>query len=272
MYTYSLGQWVLLFFFYSFLGWIWECLYVSLRKGKWVNRGFMHGPMLPIYGFGAIVVLFLALPVRGNVILVFLFGMTGATVLEYFTGLFMEKLFHMRYWDYTGKPLNINGYICLFCSVGWGFFSVALVEFMHKPVERILLGFPDVFVEIVVLCSTIIAVVDFTQSFNAAMDLRDLLEKVTENNEKLRRLEKRVDVVTAVVDDDIRHLRQRSIRILKEVEDYIKNPRLFRKKRINIRLGRSISILKRNPTAISKEFADVLNQVKNVINKHRNKN
>ncbi len=271
MYTYSLEQWLLFFFFYCFCGWIWECLYVSLKEQKWVNRGFMHGPLLPIYGSGAIVVLFLALPVRNNFVLVFISGMIGATILEYFTGAAMERLFHMRYWDYTGKPFNLNGHICLFCSIGWGFFSVALVEFAHKPVERIILMIPRNVTDILAFVITVLAVVDFTQSFNAAMDLREMLEKVTENNDTLRHLEKRVDVVAAVVDDDIKQIKEKSSKRLKELEQYVKNPKLLKDRPKRLRVARSVRMLRRNPYAKSKEFAEALGQVKNIVMDFRKK-
>ena len=112
MQEYDLSQWVLFFFLYSFLGWIWESCYVSVRKHRWVNRGFMHGPMLPLYGSGAMVVLIVTIPVRDNILLVFLMGMIGATILEYFTGITMERLFHVRYWDYRNLKFTVRGYIC----------------------------------------------------------------------------------------------------------------------------------------------------------------
>ena len=99
MHSYDLSQWVLFFFIYSFAGWIWESCYVSARKRRWVNRGFMHGPMLPIYGSGALVILVSTIGVRDNSALIFLMGMCGATVLEYVTGAVMERIFRVRYWD-----------------------------------------------------------------------------------------------------------------------------------------------------------------------------
>ena len=75
MYVYTPGQWALLFFFYCFCGWVWECCYVSLRQRRWVNRGFLHGPVLPIYGSGAIIILFATLPVKGSAIGIALMGM-----------------------------------------------------------------------------------------------------------------------------------------------------------------------------------------------------
>ena len=75
MHVYTTGQWVLLFFFYCFCGWVWESCYVSLRQRRWVNRGFLHGPLLPIYGSGAIIILFVTLPVEDDLRLVWLMGM-----------------------------------------------------------------------------------------------------------------------------------------------------------------------------------------------------
>lgn len=89
---YTFSTWLFFFYFYCFLGWVWETCYVSVLKAKWVNRGFMRGPFLPIYGSGAVVVLIFTLPFRTNAGLVFLVGMTSATLLEYFTGVAMEKL------------------------------------------------------------------------------------------------------------------------------------------------------------------------------------
>lgn len=97
---YSLTQWLLFFFLYCFLGWIWECLYVSAHEKKWINRGFLYGPLIPIYGFGAIIVFLITLSVRDSIPKIFIVGVSCSTALEYGTGVVMQKLFHRRYWDY----------------------------------------------------------------------------------------------------------------------------------------------------------------------------
>ena len=79
MYDYYLAQWLLFFFIYCFFGWIWESCYVSVKKRKWVNRGFLHGPLIPIYGFGAVTVLLVVIPVREHLVLVYFLGMAAAT-------------------------------------------------------------------------------------------------------------------------------------------------------------------------------------------------
>lgn len=208
MYSYSTMQWVLFFCVYCFLGWIWESGYVSAKERKWTNRGFMHGPFLPIYGFGAIMILLATIPVKDNLLLIFFMGMIAATILEYFTGAAMERLFHVRYWDYSNQFCNLNGYICLKCSLAWGAFSILMVRFIHVPVERCILWIPDTLEEIIAFVLTLVFVADFALSFREAMDFRNMLESLTENNEEIRRLVKRMEVISAFAEEDIEEFRE----------------------------------------------------------------
>ncbi len=199
---YTLWQWLLFFYIYSFIGWIWECCYVSVQKHRWVNRGFLNGPFLPIYGCGALAVLISTIPVRDNVVLIFIFGMTGATILEYFTGWGMEKLFKVKYWDYSRQPFNLNGYICPMASIGWGLFSVAMIKGIHIPVEYAVLALHPVAGEGAAFIFTAYMGVDTAFSFRAAMDMRDILEKLQESKDYIRRMQKRLDVLSAVAADE----------------------------------------------------------------------
>ena len=210
MHVYSAGQWVLLFFFYCFCGWVWESCYVSLCQRHWVNRGFIRGPLLPIYGSGAIIILFVTLPVAGNLWLVWLFGMLAATALEYVTGATMEALFKVRYWDYSKQKFNLNGHICLSSSIAWGFFSILLVRFIHPPIGRLLADVPAWLVDPLALVLTAVFTVDVVQSVQAALDLREVLSKLTEENEELRRLAKRAEVAAAFAEDDLRRFREKT--------------------------------------------------------------
>lgn len=221
MYVYTLGQWLLFFFCYSFCGWIWECCYVSARKRRWVNRGFLRGPLLPIYGTGAVMILWAVIPVRDSPALVFLLGMLAATALEYATGAAMEALFKVRYWDYSKQPCNLHGYICLTSSVAWGFFSVLLVRFLHPPVEDLVLALPGFLADALACVLTVAATADAVRSFQAAMDLREVLARLTEENEDLRRLAKRAEVYSAFAADDLRKYRERT-----EVERVLRRQRL----------------------------------------------
>ena len=220
MYVYSLGQWLLFFFLYCFLGWVWESCYVSAKRRQWVNRGFLHGPMLPIYGTGAVIILLATIPVRDSLWLVFLLGMLAATALEYVTGAAMEALFKVRYWDYSKQPFNLNGYICLTSSLAWGAFSILLVRFLHPPVEDLVLRLPAFLVDPLAFLLTIAVTVDAVRSFQAAMDLREVLTRLTEENEDLRRLAKRVEVISAFAEEDLRRFRERT-----EVERLLRQER-----------------------------------------------
>ena len=221
MHVYTAGQWVLLFFFYCFLGWVWESCYVSVCRRQWVNRGFLHGPLLPIYGSGAIIILFVTLPAENNLFLVWLLGMIAATALEYVTGDVMERLFKVRYWDYSKKRFNLNGHICLTSSIAWGFFSILLVRFIHPPIGRLLTRVPAFLVDPAALALTAAFTGDVVRSVQAALDLREILTRLTEENEDLRRLAKRVEVVSAFAEDDLRRFREKT-----EVEKLLFQERL----------------------------------------------
>ena len=206
MQLYTLNQWLVLFYIYCFIGWIWESCFVSLKSCKWINRGFLKGPFLPIYGSGAIVVLFSTLTVKNNLILVFIIGMIAATILEYITGIMMERLFHVRYWDYSEKPFNINGHICLSSTLAWGFFSILLVRFVNPPIGNLIRYIPGEILEIGSYIITIFITIDGVQSFNEAMDLKNVLIKITERNETVNIIKKRLEIVEAFISEDVKDL------------------------------------------------------------------
>lgn len=225
MQSYHLTQWVLFFFIYSFIGWVWECCFVSVRKCRWVNRGFMYGPMLPIYGFGALAVLISTIRVRDSIPLIFLFGMVGATLLEYVTGAVMERLFNVKYWDYSNQKFNLNGYICLTSSLGWGLFSVLLVKFVHVPIEGAVLKIPTIIAEGIAFVLTVAAAVDVTQSFNDAMDLKRILAQLEESKKQIRKIQEKLKVASEEFVEDYRQRAGEFVedyrrRVEEHVEDY----------------------------------------------------
>lgn len=225
MQSYHLTQWVLFFFIYSFIGWVWECCFVSVRKRRWVNRGFMYGPMLPIYGFGALAVLISTIRVRDSIPLIFLFGMVGATLLEYVTGAVMERLFNVKYWDYSNQKFNLNGYICLTSSLGWGLFSVLLVKFVYVPIEGAVLKIPTIIAEGIAFVLTVAAAVDVTQSFNDAMDLKRILAQLEESKKQIRKIQEKLKVASEEFVEDYRQRAGEFVedyrrRVEEHVEDY----------------------------------------------------
>ena len=216
MSEYSISQWILFFIWYCFVGWIWESCYVSMVQGiktkqwRWINRGFLNGPFLPIYGSAAVVILIATIPVKEQLWLVYVFGALAATLMELVTGTVMERLFKVKYWDYSELPLNYHGHICLFVSLFWGLCGILMTEIIHVPVERVVFRFPEGVTELMAVAAACYITYDFTVSFRAAMDMREILERLTENNESLQRLERRFDAVVAFTPiPDMEELREK---------------------------------------------------------------
>ena len=311
MYSYSITQWILFFFWYCFLGWIWECSYVSMRqawqnkKWKFINRGFLHGPVIPIYGFAAITILLTTIGVRESTAAVYVIGALTATLFELVTGTGMEHLFNVKYWDYSDMPLNYNGHICLFVSLLWGFFSVVLVKLIHVPIESLLLQTPTFLCEIAAFSLMAVFAYDTATSFNEAMDLRDVLESLSEHNETVKRMERRFDAIVAFTSipdmDEIRemglsakenliyrveklrwkneehlnrlkeHLQLPEFDELSERQELLEKLEFYRKKimeKSNKQFLHAVSQLKRNPNAKSAKYQEMLEILKGLLKNH----
>ena len=182
MYHYSLLQWMLFFYIYCFFGWIIESTYVSVCTGNWVNRGFMRGPVIPIYGTGAVIVLFAVIPFRTSPILVFIVGTVAASILEFVTGFVMERIYKVRYWDYSDKPFNLCGYICLFNSLCWGVLSILLIYLVHSWIEKGVLFLNDMVLLSIDSGISSLFIVDLFNSSTTAVELKRMLD----NSQKLK--------------------------------------------------------------------------------------
>ena len=203
MYRYTAVQWAFFFFFYCFFGWCFESAYVSLCKRKFVNRGFIRGPFLPLYGSGAVMMLLVSAPVKDSLVLVFLAGCVGATALEYVTGVVMEALFKVRYWDYSNQRFQFQGQICLSSTLCWGALTVFLSRYLHPAVERLAFLIPSALMAGLVTVVLVWFSVDFAFSFQAAMDLRDILVRAEQAKKELERMQKRLDVLIAVAGEEL---------------------------------------------------------------------
>ena len=185
---YSVSQWVLLFFLYSFCGWCWEVFLYLVKERRFVNRGFLFGPILPIYGFGAVGILLTCVPVEGNMALVALVGTIAASLLEYVTGFLMESIFHVRYWDYSQRPLNLNGYICALSAATWAVFSVIIVSVVNPFVKNYIYMIPLTMADAAAAVLVGFAVVDTGFAVRRALDLRALLESMERYAKELQAL------------------------------------------------------------------------------------
>lgn len=130
------------FILYAFLGWCAEVAFVAVNTGELVNRGFLNGPVCPIYGAGMVLVLLFTAPLAHNLFLLFLGGMAVASALELVTGWALKKLFHTSWWDYSDKPFNLGGYICLSFSILWGLGVVAVVRLVHPMIAQLVAAIP----------------------------------------------------------------------------------------------------------------------------------
>lgn len=135
----------------------------------------MKGPWLPLYGSGAICVLFITLPFQQDWRLVYLIGALAATLLEYVVGTAMVSLFKVRYWDYSNRKIQLHGHICLSSTIAWGFLSLLMVYVVHEPVADFILSLNNDLVMAITFFITVFMVYDFANAFRQAMDLRALI-------------------------------------------------------------------------------------------------
>lgn len=129
---------ILYFFVYGFLGWCTEVIFAAFKQHRFVNRGFLNGPICPIYGVGVTLVIACLEAFQSNLLLLYISSVILVTVLEGVTGWAMDKLFHNKWWDYSKLPFNIGGYVCLLFSLIWGVACVFIVYFVHPLIHHVL--------------------------------------------------------------------------------------------------------------------------------------
>lgn len=142
IFGYSFQTLLLFFFFYSFLGWLMETCYCSLREHHFVARGFLRGPLCPIYGCGVLLMVLFFTPLKGNLLLFYITAVVVMTSWEYFVGWLLETTTHVKYWDYSSNRFNIKGRVCLWVALTWGLLSYAVIFWLHPPVAALFARIP----------------------------------------------------------------------------------------------------------------------------------
>lgn len=175
------------FILYAFLGWCAEVAFVAVNTGELVNRGFLNGPVCPIYGAGMVLVLLFTEPLADHLFLLFLGGMLVTSALEFVTGWVLKKLFHTSWWDYSDKPFNLGGYICLSFSLLWGLGVVAVVRLVHPMIAHLVeaaprrlglaLAFPVSLVFLADLLVTVRTIVGLNRDLGELERVADALHK-----------------------------------------------------------------------------------------------
>lgn len=175
----TLEHYFLWFLFYSFVGWMYESILVSCQQHRLVNRGFLNGPLCPIYGTGAI----LGVAILGNVrnpIIIFLISMVGATILEYTTSWVMEQLFHARWWDYSNFRFNLQGRVCLLGALIFGLGGVGVVLGSQPYVERVTDMIPLPMLHTLVTVLALITIIDLAVTVTGMLEFEQVLDSVAQ--------------------------------------------------------------------------------------------
>lgn len=198
------------FMTYSVLGWCMEVTYAAVCTGSFVNRGFLNGPVCPIYGVGVLLVLVLLWPLRGSALILFTGSVLVTTVLEFLVGWVLEKLFHDKWWDYSDLPFNIRGYVCLKFSLLWGLACMLIVRVIHPSVMALIRWMPHLFgviaggvlgaVFVGDLIITVIAVRRLSVRLRALEDLDHALDRLserlgTELSENVLTIQEKADIL-----------------------------------------------------------------------------
>ncbi len=244
MATIHLSYVFMLFLAYSLIGWIWETSYCSIRHGHFINRGFLRGPLCPVYGVGGMLIMYLLQPWAHTWIPLFFASMVIVSVVEYFTGWLLETLFHTRWWDYSNEKFNLHGRIFLGGAICFGVMGTLIAHFLHPWLESKILSIPLPVARIVAgvlfaafmvdLITTIHGLVDFTiyqtrlKEFVESLrdrfegeewleekeqSLDQLLQKVRERvqadrNKAGQRLLERLEALSQRQDKMLRHIRK----------------------------------------------------------------
>lgn len=210
---YNWIEMLLIFAVYAILGWVTEVVFFTLKTGTFVNRGFLNGPLCPLYGFGVLGVLLIMYPIQDNILLLFIGSMAFCTAIELITGIVLEKLFHDTWWDYTDQPFNFKGYICLRFSIMWGIACVSVIRILHpgimKGIDSLHFG-----VAVFLICAFYIY---------AACDLFVTVRGINNVNRALRKMAERAhnvsEVAGSAISDATKRIDERGDQLKEDIED-----------------------------------------------------
>ncbi len=183
---YTFSELVFLFFLYSFIGWCIEVCYAAVRKKSFVNRGFVNSPLCPIYGFGAVLFAIFLPDLTDNLFFLFLGGMLLSAVLEYSTGMLLEKIFNKKLWDYSNIRFNIGGYVCLRYTLLWGALAVVTMLFANPFFCRIFHLAPYLAAVIVEWAAGALLCIDFVTTSMAVLGMKITVKRLSLLSEEMQ--------------------------------------------------------------------------------------
>lgn len=195
------------YFIYSFIGWCAEVCIAAVRKKKFINRGFVSSPFCPIYGTGAVAFAIFLPDLKDNIFFLFLGGTILASFLEFLTGLLLEKIFHKKWWNYSNKRFNFDGYICLQYSLLWGVFAVLLTYFVNPFLASLLQMIPGLIEKIIILTLGIILTLD---TIGTALAIRGMQKRLQGLNTLTKSMTHVSHILENVITDRIRKRMQKA--------------------------------------------------------------
>ena len=183
---------ILYFFVYGFLGWCTEVIFAAFKQHRFVNRGFLNGPICPIYGVGVTLVIACLEAFQSNLLLLYISSVILVTVLEGVTGWAMDKLFHNKWWDYYKLPFNIGGYVCLLFSLIWGVACVFIVYFVHPLIHQVLSLIPHTAGIALIAILGIALLSDIIVTTSAIVKFNQYLERLKHITDELHALSNQI--------------------------------------------------------------------------------
>ena len=253
------------FLIYSFLGWVIESIFRSIIEKKIINTGFLKGPICPIYGIGALILSFVLDGLSNNLICLFIASMIILTIWEYIVGVFLQKTFHTKYWDYADHKINFQGRICLTNSIYWGILGVVFVKYIHPFMQEIIEKVNIDVLHFVVTITSIVFVVDVITSIVKVKNIKPALERIEELNNEIKEKLAEIKSIRNEKSTEKSDIADNIQKIIDELNEKRNN--------IILRLYRNIYRLKKAFPAIdTEEIREILNRKIELKNLIRNKN
>lgn len=188
--VYSFYEICWFFFIYSFLGWGAEVCVAAFNRKRFINRGFVNGPICPIYGIGAAAFAIFLPELHGNLFFLFLGGVILASFIEFTTGALLEKVFHRKWWDYSEIRFNFEGYICLRYSLLWGIFAILLIYFVNPFLVSLINLIPALAGIILLWAMGALLAMDALGTTLAILGMQKRMEQISQLTEEMVKVSK----------------------------------------------------------------------------------
>lgn len=182
----SLYEAIWIFLIYAFLGWMVEVAFAAFRSHTFVNRGFLNGPLCPVYGCGVLAVVVVLSPLKQTILLLFLGSFVLVSAIEFLTGFLLEKFFHNKWWDYSERKFNICGYICPLFSILWGLGCTLVLKVIHPLVYRGICIFPKLLGTVLLVVFCVVFAIDFAITVASILKFNERLKLLDEVAGKIK--------------------------------------------------------------------------------------